>query len=379
MLNLRDLRRSFFLWGPRQTGKSYLLQQSFKHAHCIDLLRSELFVKYQSNPGLLRQELMQSKKNNWVILDEIQRVPSLLNEVHWLIENQGLKFGLCGSSARKVKRGHANLLGGRALRYQLHGLSAMELNKKFNLTRLLNHGYLPSCYLDTHPKDLWRSYCADYLKEEIAAEGLVRNLPAFSNFLDVAILSDTEMINYATIARDIGVSQPSVKSYFEILEDTLIGSFLPAYRRRPKRRVIQTPKFYFFDVGMVNFLAKRGTLTVGSELFGRAFENWAFHELCCFRDYCNPDLKIAYWRLPSGVEVDFIINEMEVAVEVKATSKVHTDHLKGLRSIIEDHPKIKRRIVVSLEETSRITDDGIEILCVADFVSELANKTLVTT
>jgi predicted AAA+ superfamily ATPase len=261
-----------------------------------------------------------------------------------------------------VRRGHANLLGGRAVRYELFGFVSEELGPQFDLVRMINHGYLPRHYLSATYERLVRSYVNDYLKEEIAAEALVRNLPAFSHFLTAAALSDTELTNYATIARDCGISGPAIKEYFQILIDTMLGRLLEAYRKRPKRRVIGAPKFYFSDVGIVNYLAKRGRLEPGSELFGKAFENWVFHELCAHRSYSGMDYDLAYWRLASGIEVDFIVGDMELAIEAKSSSRITTDHLRGLREIIKDHPKLKRRIVVSLEDRPRKTDDGIEIL-----------------
>ena len=204
----------------------------------------------------------------------MQKVPALLDEVHWLHEHRKIRFALCGSSARKVRRGAANLLGGRAVRYELHGLTAAEIGKDVDLVRLLNHGYLPTHYESDRPERLLASYVGDYLKEEVAAEGLVRNLPVFSAFLNAAALSDGDLVNFANIARDCGVSGHTVKGHFGILEDTLLGRWLPAYTKRPKRRVVAAPKFYFSDVGVVNHLARRGRMQPGGELFGKAFENW---------------------------------------------------------------------------------------------------------
>ena len=252
---------TFFLWGARQTGKSTLLKQRFSGAFWIDLLKSDEYRHYSTHPEYLRSEVFgQGPSPTWVIIDEIQKVPALLEEVHWLMENKGALFGLCGSNARKVRRGHANLLGGRAIRYELFGLVSQELGADFDLDRILNRGYLPGHYMKDRFEEFIASYVADYLKEEIAAEGLVRNLPTFSHFLDAAGLCDGEIINYTNIARDCGLSSKSVKGYFDILEDSLLGRWLPAYRKRPKRRVVASPKFYLADVGVVNFLAKRGTI-----------------------------------------------------------------------------------------------------------------------
>ncbi|MCK5072484.1 MAG: ATP-binding protein, partial [Bacteriovoracaceae bacterium] len=369
-----NTKDTFFLWGSRQTGKSTLLKQIFSDAIWIDLLKADEFRRYLDHPEYLRTELIGDRENQLVIIDEIQKIPQLLDEVHWLIENRNTVFGLCGSSARKLKRGHANLLGGRAIRYELFGLVSKELGKDFDLDKILNNGYLPRHYQSSRPFNLLRSYVSDYLKEEIAAEGLVRNLPAFSNFLDIASLSDTELVNFSNIARDCGVSSHSIKEYFQILEDTLLGKWLPSYRKRPKRRVINASKFYFSDVGVVNFLAKRKGLEQGSSLYGKAFENWVFHELAAYNAYSENYLDLSYWRLASGIEVDFIIGDMEIAIEAKATKKITFDHLKGLYNLKQDHPDIKKRIIVCLEAKERVTEDGILILPYKSFLRRLWNN-----
>jgi predicted AAA+ superfamily ATPase len=227
-------------------------------------------------------------------------------------------------------------------------------------------------YRSDRPARLLNAYVADYLKEEVAAEGLVRNLPVYSEFLNVAALSDAELVNFSTIARECGVSSHTIKGYFQILEDTLLGRWLPAYTRRPKRRVIGAPKFYFADVGIVNLLARRGELRPGSELYGKAFENWVFHELSAHNSYSEAFAGLSYWRLASGIEVDFIVNEMQLSIEAKATIKVTADHLKGLRAVAQDHPRIRQRVVVCLERISRRTEDGILILPAAEFCDRLA-------
>ena len=364
---------TFFLWGPRQAGKSTLLRGCYPDAYWVDLLKSEIFRRYLDHPEYLRQELAAAAplSGQQIVIDEVQKVPALLDEVHWLIENRGLHFALCGSSARKVRRGAANLLGGRAVRYELRGLTAGELGAAFDLSRMLNHGYLPRIYQAARPRRLLDAYIADYLREEVAAEGLVRNLPAFSGFLDAAALSDGEMVNFSNIARECGVSSPTAKAYFEILNDTLLGRWLTAYRRRRKRRVIGAPKFYFADVGVVNRLIRRGELTPGSPLYGKAFENWVFHELSAGIEYQEWDLELTYWRLPSGIEVDFVLGDMEIAVEAKASARITRDHLRGLRTLMEEHPGVRRRIVVCLEPRARRTDDGIDILPAADFIRRL--------
>ena len=362
---------TFFLWGPRQTGKSWLLRETYPDATWIDLLRTDDFVRYRTRPALLREELLDAPRGRIIVIDEVQKVPALLDEVHWLIENRRLHFALCGSSARRVKRGHANLLGGRALRYELLGLVSHEIGRDFDVVRAANHGFLPRHYLSDRPSALLRSYVNDYLKEEIAAEGLVRNLPAFSGFLSAAALSDGSLVNFTNIARECGVSGPTVREHFQILVDTLLGRFLPAYTKRPKRRVIQAPKFYFADVGVVNHLARRGRVEPGSELFGKAFESWVHHELQAYRAYHDFGFELAFWRVASGIEVDFVVDDVRIAIEAKATAQVNETHLKGLREIAREHPRVKRRIVVSLDARARRTQDGVEVLSARAFAERL--------
>nr|MBF0222904.1 ATP-binding protein [Desulfobulbaceae bacterium] len=367
---------TFFLWGPRQTGKSTLLRSTYPDAVWIDLLKADEFRRYLSNPELLRQELPRDGEMPFVVIDEVQKIPALLDEVHWLHENRNMHFALCGSSARKVKKGHGNLLGGRAIRYEMFGLIHEEIKRDFDLIKILNQGYLPRIYHAPQPQRLLNAYVANYLKEEIAAEGLVRNLPVFSNFLNMSALSDTESVNFSTIARDCGVSSLTIKEYFQILEDTLLGRWLPSFTKRPKRRVAASPKFYFSDVGVVNFLAKRGAIEQGSELFGKAFENWCFHELNAYNAYSEIFAEFSYWKLAGGTEVDFIINDMDIAIEAKSTKNITTNHLKGLRSLKADHPDIKRRIIVCCETKYRVTDDDIEIIPAQKFTEMLWEKNI---
>jgi len=361
---------TFFLWGSRQTGKSTLLKSCYPDALWLDLLRSEQYRKYLAKPSLLREEV-EDADASFVVIDEVQKLPELLDEVHWLHERRGVHFALCGSSARKVKRGKANLLGGRAARFELRGLVADELGAAWDLTRLLNRGYLPRHYLNVHPQRLLNAYVSDYLREEVAAEGLVRNLSAFADFMNAAAFSDTELVNMSNIARDCGVSSQTVKGYFDILVDTLIGRWLPAYRRQPKRRVIRSPKFYWSDVGVVNFLTRRGKLEPATPLFGKAFENWIHHELTAYLAYRETFVPLHYWRLASGIEVDFLTADLRLAVEAKATGRVHRAHLKGLRQLAVDQPGVRRRVVVSLEQRPRRTKDGVTILPATDFVQRL--------
>ena len=364
---------TFFLWGPRQTGKTTLLRSTYPDARWVDLLKADEYRRYGTRPERLREELEENPPHpgQQVVIDEIQKVPALLDEVHWLIENRNLRFALCGSSARRVRRGGVNLLGGRALRYELGGLSAIEVGEDFDLDRMLNRGYLPRIYQASSYGRLLDAYVAVYLKEEVMAEGLARSLSVFSEFLEAAALRDGELVNFRNIARKCGVSGPTIKGYFQVLEDTLLGTWLPAFRKRPKRRVIGSPKFYFADVGVVNHLARRGELLPGSTAYGKAFENWVFHELSLHLAYRETGQALSYWRLAGGTEVDFIVGDMDMAVEAKSSANITSDHLKGLRSLVKDHPEVKRRVVVCREPRARRTPDGIQILPAAVFAERL--------
>lgn len=363
-------KRTFFLWGPRQTGKTSLLERTYPDAPFVSLLQSRELTELKARPGRLRERVLDAKAR-FVVIDEVQKVPELLDEIHYIIEKDRVAFGLCGSSARKLKRSHANLLGGRAVRYELFGMTAHELGPDFDLGTMLNRGALPAVYGDAEHGPLLASYCADYLKEEIFDEGLVRKLAPFSHFLEFAALGDAEVLSLESFARDVGVSGPTIKSYFEILCDTLVGRLLPAYTLRPKRKIVRAPKFYFFDVGVVNQLAQRGPLRPRSELFGKAFESWVHHELRAYLSYSGRSEGLSYWKVHQGPEVDFVVGRMGAALEAKASEQIHADHLKGLRELAKDHPEAKRRYVVSLEKHSRRTDDGIGVLSVDDFAKRL--------
>ncbi|MEK7747143.1 MAG: AAA family ATPase, partial [Elusimicrobiota bacterium] len=253
-----------------------MLLKLFPDSPKYDLLLSDEYRRLLADPSLLRQDLLaRPPKDKPVIIDEVQLIPELLNEVQWLIVNRGIRFILCGSSARKLKRGGGNLLGGRAMRFELFPLVSREI-EDFDLLRALNNGLLPRHYQAEDAQRLLGAYVGEYLKEEIGAEALVRNIPAFSRFLDIAAFSNGEVVNYQNIAAECGVSGPTVKQYFQILEDTLLGRFVPSFRKRPKRRVVQSPRFYFFDVGLANFLLRRGRMEKGGELFGKAFEHFIF-------------------------------------------------------------------------------------------------------
>jgi predicted AAA+ superfamily ATPase len=363
-----------FFWGPRQTGKSTLLRMLFPKAIRYDLLLSTEYQRLFREPNLIREQCLAAgldadSQRDPIIIDEIQKIPALLDEVHWLIENRGLRFILCGSSARKLKRGHANLLGGRAISYKMYPLVFPEI-PAFSLTKALNSGLIPRHYDSARPNRLIQSYVGDYLKEEIAAEALVRNIPSFSRFLEVAAISNGQIINYTNIARECGIANPTVKEYFQILEDTLIGQRLPAFQKRKKRRLITSPKFYFFDLSTVIHFTRRGKVVQGSELFGRAFEHYIWMELLAHSNYSELFYPITYWRTSSGFEVDFVLGDHEIAIEVKSTRLANAKHLKGLRRFKEEY-SVQRSILVSLDSKPRKTEDQIEILPWKTFLEQL--------
>jgi len=367
-------QESCFLWGPRQTGKSTLLKLLFPEAIRYDLLLSTEYQRLLRNPKTIREEceaigLDGRSQRDPVIIDEVQKIPLLLDEVHWLMENKGLRFVLCGSSARKVRRGHANLLGGRAVRYELYPLVYPEI-PEFSLVRALNSGLIPRHYDSKNPLRVIRSYVGDYLQQEIVAESLTRNIPAFGRFLEVAAISNGEVLNYSNIARECGVTGPTVREYFQILEDTLIGRQLPAFRKRKKRRLVTSPKFYFFDLAPVIYLARRGSVAPGSELFGRAFEHFIWMEIIAHAGYSELFYPVFYWRTSSGFEVDFVLGDHEIAVEVKSTELAHATYLKGLRRFKEEYT-VRRCILVSMDARPRKTEDHIEILPWAVFLKQL--------
>jgi predicted AAA+ superfamily ATPase len=346
----------------------------FPKAIRYDLLLSTEYQRLLREPRLIREQcnamgLDGTTQGDPIIIDEIQKIPALLDEVHWLMENRGLRFILCGSSARKLKRGHANMLGGRAVRYELHPLVFPEI-QDFSLTKALNSGLLPRHYDSPRPQRLIQSYVGDYLKEEIVAEALTRNIPAFSRFLEIAALSNGEILNYTNIARECGVSSPTVKEYFQILEDTLIGRQLPAFRKRKKRRLITSPKFYFFDLSPIIQLTRRVQVLPGSELFGRAFEHYIWMEITAQSSYSELFYPVSYWRTSSGFECDFILGDHEIAIEVKSTELATTTHLKGLRRFKEEYP-VRRGILVSMDPTPRKTEDQIEVLPWKIFLEQL--------
>jgi len=336
---------STFLWGARQTGKSTLLKNLFPDSLYFDLLLAEEYNRFLRNPSVLREITDIMNLAGPVIIDEIQRIPSLLNEIHWLIVNRNIHFILSGSSPRNILRSGGNLLGGRALRNELFPLVSAEI-PDFNLIKALNSGLLPRHYMSANPQKLLSAYIGSYLRDEIQTEAKIRNITSFGSFLEAAAFSNGEMVNYTNIASECGVSSPTVKEYFQILEDTMTGHFLHSYQKRPKRRVILAPKFYYFDIGVANHLIRRGRIEQGSEAFGKAFEHFIFLELYAHSHYTDINYPISYWRTASQLEVDFILGEHEVAVETKSTNMVNSRHLKGLNSFAEEY-KVKKSIIVS--------------------------------
>lgn len=345
---------SFFFWGARQTGKSTLLKVLYPDCLYFDLLKSDEFGRLLRNPELLRQTV-EAGTPGPVIIDEIQRIPELLNEVHWLIVNRNIRFILSGSSPRKILRSGANLLGGRALRYELYPLVSAEI-PDFDLVKALNNGLLPRHYLSANPNKLLSAYIGSYLKDEILAEAKIRNIGSFARFLEVAAFSNGETLNYTNIASDCGVSAPTVREYFQILEDTLTGRFLPSFQKKPKRRIVLSPKFYYFDLGIANHLLKRSRIEPGSEAFGKAFEHFIYQELIAHSSYSGLEYPVHYWRTSSQIEVDFILGDGETAIEVKSTNLAGPHHLKGLKSFAMDYP-VKNLILVSNDPYPRSVEN----------------------
>jgi len=327
---------SVFFWGARQTGKSTLLKTLFPNALWFDLLLSNEYERLSKKPEILRETILANLTVSPVVIDEIQRLPALLNEIHWLISNYGVRFILCGSSPRKILRSGANLLGGRALRYELYPLISVEI-PDFDLLKALNNGLLPKHYDAKNPSKLISAYIGSYLRDEIVAEARIRNISSFTRFLEVAALTNGEMVNYTNIASDCGVSAITIKEYFQILEDTLIGRYLLSYQKKPKRRVITAPKFYLFDVGIANYLLKRSKIEKGTELFGKAFEHFIYQEIYAHSKYSEKNYPIYFWRTASQLEIDFVLGEHEVGIEVKSTDQANKRHLKGLKAFAEEY------------------------------------------
>jgi len=365
---------SVFLFGARQTGKSTLLQQRFPNAMYIDLLKSEVYERYRRAPQLLRTDVGLLPENQIIIIDEVQKIPSLLDEVHWLMVNENKRFILSGSSARKLKRGGANMLGGRAVSMRLFPLVSAEI-PDFDIVKACNQGLLPRHYEVKDPKRRLKSYVGDYLREEISAEALVRNLSVFSRFLEIASYCDGEMLNYNNIASDCGVSAPTIKEYFSILEETYVGFMIPPFTKTKKRTALQARKFYLFDVGIANYLQKRTFMLPESIDFGKAFEHLIVQEVLAYLSYSEKEKELYYWRTTRGYEVDMILGEGEVAVEIKASKEIVSRHTKGLKAFKEDFPNA-RLMIVSLEDQPRLVNE-VEVYPALQFLNKIWNGEII--
>ncbi len=359
-------KRSHFLLGPRQTGKTSLIRHTLKDAKVYDLLDTSVYLALSQRPGRLAEEL--GPRDRIVVVDEIQRLPVLLNEVHRLMETRGVRFLLTGSSARRLRRGGVNLLGGRARTKYLHPLTWKELGDRFDVARVMARGLLASIYFSDDPQADLHAYAGLYLQQEVVAEGATRNVPAFSRFLKVAALCNGTIVNFTNVANDAQVARTTVYEYFEILKDTLVLYELPAWRKTKTRKPLASSKFYFFDVGVLGSLQGRA-FRPGTPEFGEAFETFLMHELVSHRDYISGET-LSYWRSTSGFEVDFIIGD-HTAVEVKAKESVSPQDLKSLRALAEEK-KLKRYLCVCLEARARKTRD-IVILPYKQFLEGLWN------
>jgi predicted AAA+ superfamily ATPase len=351
--------RSAFLWGPRKTGKTTLLRQKFPNACWIDLLDYKTYFSLSSNPSKLR-EILEAHGSMDVVVDEVQKVPGLMDEIHWLIENRGYRFVLSGSSARKLKRSNVNLLGGRAWRYELYPLVTNELKDKFQLDKALLHGLIPSHYFSTDSEMDLKSYVFDYLKEEIQAEALTRNIPAFSRFLNSAAATNGMLINFSNAAREAGVSVKTIREYYQILEDTLIGRQLAPWKKTKKRRLIETPKFYFFDTGVVSALLNYKSLHPATITYGRAFEHFIIQECWAYRHYSRKDFPLFFWRSAGGSEVDLILGDADAVIEIKSSENAE-GKTRGIH-LFKDEFRCKQSFIVSRDSFPRKTGKDITIV-----------------
>jgi len=370
--------RSAFLWGPRKTGKTTYLKTAFLNSLTFDMLQTDLFLEYAKRPFLLREQLKAARPDQLkepIIIDEVQKVPHLLDEIHWLIENKGLRFILSGSSARKLKRGKANLLGGRAWRFEMHPLVSAEL-KELDLLAALNRGMIPDHYLHEEYGNSLQAYVRDYLKEEVFDEGLTRNIPAFSRFFDAMGYSHGELTNYANIARECGVDAKTVKEYYQILIDTLLGVLIEPFKRRQERQVItKAGKFYLFDVGVAGAITRRDIPEERGEQFGKAFEHFILMEIMAHRSYTELGYEVNFWRTKAGQEVDFILGRGQVALEVKGSSRIDNAGLRHLKAFIQEH-RPKKALLVCNERAPRIVE-SIHVLPWRDFLSMLWEGTII--
>lgn len=369
--------KTVFIWGARKTGKTSYLKKTYPDSKYFDLLNTELFIKYTEKPSLLREEILSLSPEELtkpIIIDEVQKVPLLLDEVHWLIENTKAYFILCGSSARKLKRGGANLLGGRAWGLNFFPLSFIEL-ENFNLLTAFNRGLIPAHYLSEYSKLELKAYVENYLKEEIYAEGLVRNLSNFTRFLESVVYSNAEIVNYSNIGRDCGVDSKTVKEYYQILIDTLLGYYIyPLHKRNSRERLSLKPKFYLFDIGLSNYLARRTFEVIKGSEAGKIFEQFILMELMAYRSIKQKDFTLSFWKKQdSELEVDFVIDEAKIGIEVKISEQVDKDDYRGLLSYHREYPE-SRLILVSRDKSPRkvvIGDASIEVHPYQEFLKEL--------
>ena len=368
------LDEAMFLFGARQTGKSTLLKERFTDAMTFDLLNNDIQKRFRKNPELLREILQLKPEGTLVVIDEIQKIPELLDEVHWLMTNRNIRFILCGSSVRKLKRSSTNTLGGRTVPVYFYPLVSAEI-PDFDIFRAVQNGMLPRHYMVDKASTRLKGYVDIYLKEEIQQEALVRELDGFGRFLEVAAITDGEILNYENIASDCGVSAKTIKEYFRILYDTLIGYEIPAYTKVMKRKVVQSPRFYFFDVGIANYLTGRMSLRPGTDEFGHAFEHLIIQELVAYLSYTDSTQRLSYWRTYGGQEVDAILGDAKVAIEIKSSEEIKPKHKKGLYTFGEEHPDA-RLIIVSLDKMTRLSN-GIECIYVYDFLRMLWNGEII--
>ncbi|MBP9707250.1 MAG: ATP-binding protein [Oligoflexales bacterium] len=373
ILQLNEItRKSIFLLGPRQVGKSTLIRQQLDDYISFNLLDTGVYRQLSADPGHMKREIIAQAEKKLVVIDEIQLLPELLNEVHLLIEEHKKKFILTGSSARALKRKGVNLLGGRANMYHLHPFVSCELGEDFDLDRAINNGLLPPFYLSENANKDLGDYIGLYLKEEIAAEGLTRNIPSFSRFLEVAALSNGTIININNIASDAEVKRTTVADWLQVLKDTLIAYELPAWTKTKNRKAIARSKFYFFDVGVVRFLTGQREIERQNPWYGIALETFIFHELKAYVDYGRGQ-SLQYWRSTSGFEVDFLLDE-KFAIEIKAATNVNKNDFKGLNALQEES-KPWKRILVYLG-ASRQDWDGIKVYPLKKFLELLWNEEL---
>lgn len=363
-------KRSFFLFGPRGTGKSSWVKATFPQALYLDLLEANLFNDLMARPERLN-ELIPHHFSDWIILDEVQKIPSLLDEVHRLIETKHHRFILTGSSARKLRRRGVNLLAGRALTYFMYPLTVQELGPDFKMDHSLKFGHLPSAYVEADPSKYLESYVKTYLQEEVQQEGLTRNLGAFSRFLESASFSQGNLLNISEVSRDCAIERKTVENYFNILEDLLLSYRLPVFSKRAKRRLAAHTKFYFFDVGVFRTLRPMGPLDRPEEAEGTAFESLIFQELRAVNAYYNLGYSLYYWRTSNQQEVDFILYGKRgiKAFEVKRTARPKKRDLSALKSFLSDYPMARAYLLYGGDREMKL--DGVVVLPAGDFLKKL--------